>query len=151
MYTHKKLTGICQQTRERDKKKERIAQRFSGILHYCGAEMQGTWIKCLQSTLIGKSWRIKWKYQKWSVSCTVHRPFKGKGNGFLLGAEAKEDMRIHLGAALHPADITGQDGSNDAVWGTWILQLMMEPWRKFKRVFLFNQVQPEAHFLEKFL
>lgn len=50
----------------------------------------------------------------------MQRPFKGKGNGFLLGAEGKEDMRIHLGEALHPAAITGQDGSNDGVWGTWI-------------------------------
>lgn len=120
----------------------RTAGRFSGILHYCAAEMQGAWIKCLQSTLIGKSWRIKWKYQKWSVSCTVHRPFKG----FCVGAEAKEDLRIHLGAALHPADITGQDRSNGAVWGTWILQLTTRPWREFKKTFLFNQVQPAALF-----
>lgn len=72
--------------------------------------------------------------------------------GFCVEAEAKEAMRIHLGAALHPVDITGQDRSNDAVWGTWILQLMMEPWREFKRAFLFNQVQPKALLLlEKFL
>lgn len=66
--------------------------------------------------------------------------------GFCVGAEAKEDMPIHLGAALHPADITGQDRSNSAVWGTWILQLTTGPWREFKRTFLFNQVQPEALF-----
>lgn len=155
--------GSAERTRKKEterRKKElrtdlkasvRTARRFSGILHDCGAEMQGAWIKCLQSTLIGKSWRIKWKYQKWSVSCTVHWPFKGKGNGFLCRAEAKEDMRIHLGVALHPADITGRDRSNGSVWGAWMLQLTTRPWREFKRTFLFNQVQPEALFLEKFL
>lgn len=66
--------------------------------------------------------------------------------GFCVGADAKEDMRIHLGAALHPADITGQDRSNGAVWGTWILQLTTRPWREFKRTFSFNQVQPGALF-----
>lgn len=73
--------------------------------------------------------------------------------GFCVGAEAKEDMRIHLGAALHPADITGQDGSTGAVRGTWILQLTTRPWRQFKRTSYLTRFSQKHFFFfgEKFL